>query len=232
MLSLDMTPKFKKQKYPGFFISFEGGEGAGKSTQIRHLVSFFKKHKIPVELTLEPGGTQIGQKIRELLLDPKNTALTHRAELLLYLADRAQHVEELIIPALKAGKVVITDRYADSSNVYQGICRKLGLEQTLELNDYATQGIYPDIALVLDLPVKMGFARMRQRVLDRMEKEKSSFHEQVRKGFLHLSRKYPKRIQVIDAAQTENEVRAEIENLVVNRIRKTKGTSLWKKLAK
>ena len=227
-----MATQPKKLNYPGLFISFEGGEGAGKSTQIRYLVEFFKHHKIPVELTLEPGGTPIGQKIREILLDPKNTSLTHRAELLLYLADRAQHVEEFIIPALKAGKVVITDRYADSSNVYQGICRKLGLNETLALNDYATQGLYPDMAIVLDLPVKVGFARMRQRVLDRMEREKSSFHEQVRKGFLHLSKKYPKRIQVVNAAQTEQEVRNQIQDLILARIRKTKGKTLWKKLAR
>ena len=222
----------KKVTYPGFFISFEGGEGAGKSTQIRHLVKLFESYKIPVVLTLEPGGTKIGLKIRELLLDPKNNELHPRAELLLYLADRAQHVEECLLPALKAGKVVITDRYADSSNVYQGICRKLGLSSTIALNDYSTQGLYPDLALVLDLPVKMGFARMRQRVLDRMEREKSSFHAQVRRGFLQLSQKYPKRIQVVNAAKTEDEVRQAIENLVLDQIKKTKGRTLWKKLQK
>jgi len=226
-----MKRVIKKLSYPGFFISFEGGEGAGKSTQIRHLVAFFKKNNLPVELTLEPGGTPIGKKVRELLLDPKNTALTHRAELLLYLADRAQHVEEFILPALKAGKIVITDRYADSSNVYQGICRKLGLDETMKLNNFATQNLYPDLAIILDLPVKMGFDRMRQRVLDRMEREKASFHQQVRKGFLHLSQKYPKRIQVVNAAQSEDQVQAEIARLILARIKKTKGTTLWKKLA-
>jgi dTMP kinase len=227
-----MKSKQKKLSYPGFFISFEGGEGAGKSTQIRYLVDYFKAHKIPVLLTLEPGGTKIGEKIRELLLNPNHSELRPRAELLLYLADRAQHVEECILPALKAGKVVITDRYADSSNVYQGICRNLGLDWTMALNDYATQGLYPDIALVLDLPVKLGFSRMKQRVLDRMEREKSSFHNKVRRGFLHLSQKYPKRIQVVNAALSQEEVRAEIQKLVLERIQKTKGTSLWKKLGK
>jgi len=227
-----MKSKQKKLSYPGFFISFEGGEGAGKSTQIRYLVDYFKAHKIPVLLTLEPGGTKIGEKIRELLLNPNHSELRPRAELLLYLADRAQHVEECILPALKAGKVVITDRYADSSNVYQGLCRNLGLEWTMALNDYATQGLYPDIALVLDLPVKLGFSRMKQRVLDRMEREKSSFHNKVRRGFLHLSQKYPKRIQVVNAALSQEEVRAEIQKLVIERIQKTKGTSIWKKLGK
>ncbi len=227
-----MKSKRKKISYPGFFISFEGGEGAGKSTQIRHLVKYFTHHKIPVVLTLEPGGTAIGSKIRELLLDPKHTELKPRAELLLYLADRAQHVEEFILPALKAGKVVITDRYADSSNVYQGICRGLGLEWAMALNDYATQGLYPDLAIVLDLPVKLGFSRMKQRVLDRMEREKHSFHNKVRRGFLHLSQKYPKRIQVVNAAQTEDEVRAEIQKWVIDRIRKSKENLIWKKLQK
>ncbi|MFM8315030.1 MAG: dTMP kinase [Deltaproteobacteria bacterium] len=225
-----MKSKDARLKHKGFFISFEGGEGAGKSTQIRHLVEFFKSHKIPVELTLEPGGTKIGQKIRELLLDPKHTALSHRAELLLYLADRAQHVEELIVPALKAGKVVITDRYADSSNVYQGLCRKLGLKSTIQLNQYATQGLYPDIAIVLDLPVSAAFARMRQRTLDRMEREKATFHQKVRKGFLLLSQKYPKRIQVVNAHRSEEEVRLEIQDLVTRRICQSKENSFWKKI--
>lgn len=238
-----MKLKSSKRSNSGFLISFEGGEGGGKSTQIRHLVKYFTDHNIPVVLTLEPGGTKIGSKIRKILLDPKNTEISHRAELLLYLADRAQHVEECILPALKAGKVVISDRYADSSNVYQGICRKLGLEWTMALNDYATDGLYPNIAIILDIPEKIGLARVQQRILtqkfnhksssaqlDRMENEKIAFHKKVRQGFLLLSKKYPKRIQVINAALSEKEVKAAIQKLIRNRIQKMKGHSLWKKL--
>ncbi|NBX83284.1 dTMP kinase [bacterium] len=132
----------------GFFISFEGGEGGGKSTQIKRLKAVFKRNRIPFLVTLEPGGTPIGRKIRELLLNPKNKRLSIRAELYLYEADRAQHVDEVIEPALNAGKVVITDRYADSSSVYQGVCRGLGVPWTETLNDFATQGLYPDLVIV------------------------------------------------------------------------------------
>ncbi|NBT58908.1 dTMP kinase [bacterium] len=208
----------------GFFISFEGGEGGGKSTQIRRLTSVLRKNKIPFVVTLEPGGTAIGKKIRELLLNPKNKKLSQRAELYLYEADRAQHVEEVVKPALEAGKVVITDRYADSSTVYQGICRGLGVSWTEKLNDFATGGIYPDLVIVLDIPETIGLARVKARLssdpklhgkrrvvkMDRLEREKQSFHRKVRKGFIALSKKHPKRITLLDATQAPDEVSRQI----------------------
>lgn len=218
----------------GFFISFEGGEGGGKSTQIRRLKSILKRNKIPVLITLEPGGTKIGRKIRELLLNPKNKNLSKRAELYLYEADRAQHVEEVVLPALKAGKVVITDRYADSSTVYQGICRGLGVNWTESLNDFATGGLYPDLVIVLDVPETIGLARVRSRLrsdpkllgkrrvvkMDRLEREKASFHKKVREGFIALSKKHPKRIVLVDATQTPEEISQEILRHIEKRWRK------------
>lgn len=218
----------------GFFISFEGGEGGGKSTQIRRLKSVFKKNKVPFVVTLEPGGTQIGRKIRELLLNPKNKNLSKRAELYLYEADRAQHVEEVILPALRAGKVVITDRYADSSTVYQGICRGLGVKWTESLNDFATEGLYPDLVIVLDVPETIGLARVRSRLrsdpkllgkrrvvkMDRLEREKTAFHRKVREGFISLSKKHPKRIALLDATAHPDEISDQICKLIEKRWRR------------
>jgi dTMP kinase len=215
----------------GFFISFEGGEGGGKSTQIRRLKAALRKNRIPFLVTLEPGGSQIGRKIRELLLNPKNKHLSKRAELFLYEADRAQHVEEIVAPALKAGKVVITDRYADSSTVYQGICRELGVAWTEKLNDFATGGLYPDLVIVLDVPETVGLARVRNRFksdpgllgkrrvikMDRLEREKASFHRKVRNGFIALSKKHPRRIALIDATQSPETVSHQITELIEKR---------------
>jgi dTMP kinase len=219
----------------GFFISFEGGEGGGKSTQIKRLKALLRKNRIPFVVTLEPGGTPIGRKIRELLLNPKNKNLSKRAELYLYVADRAQHVDEVVKPALAAGKVVITDRYADSSAVYQGICRGLGVKWTESLNDFATLGLYPDLVIVLDVPESVGLARVRNRLksdpkllgkrrvvkMDRLERERLSFHKKVRQGFVTLAKKHPQRIKRIDATQTPDQVSEQIRDLIQKRWGKT-----------
>lgn len=216
----------------GLFITFEGGEGAGKSTQIRLFVSWLKKKRIPVVLTLEPGGTFIGRRIRDLLLNPSYKGLNPRSELLLYEADRAQHVDEVVLPALHAGKIVVSDRYADSSTVYQGMCRRLGVDWTEKLNAFATTGLMPDLAFVLDIPEKEGLGRVRNRVksdprlkgkrkvvkMDRLEREKMSFHRQVRQGFLKLAKKYPRRIQVLDARQTPDVIQSDIQKRVLKRL--------------
>lgn len=222
------------RSYKGLFITFEGGEGAGKSTQIRLLVKWLRKHRVPVLLTLEPGGTKIGKRIRELLLNPKTKNLSQRAELLLYVADRAQHVDEVVLPALRSGKVVVSDRYADSSTVYQGICRNLGVKWTETLNDFATNQLMPDTAIVLDIPETLGLMRVRNRVktdvklkgkrrivkMDRLEREKASFHKRVRQGFLYLSKKHPKRIQVFDARQSQEALSEQICSYVGKRVMK------------
>jgi dTMP kinase len=221
------------KKHRGLFITFEGGEGGGKSTQIRELVKWLKTRRRGVLLTLEPGGSEIGKKIRQVLLDPKIRHLDTRAELLLYEADRAQHVSEIVFPALRAGYIVISDRYADSSTVYQGMCRKLGVRWTERLNHFATQGLMPDLAIVLDVSEKIGLARVQKRIredvklkgvrravkLDRLEREKQDFHRRVRRGFLALARRHPNRVKVIDASRTPDEVTESVRKLVERKLK-------------
>lgn len=229
----------KRRGKKGVFITFEGGEGAGKSTQIRQLVSYLRSRKLPLVVSLEPGGTPIGEEIRHVLLTPRSQKLSPRAELLLYEADRAQHVDEVVSPSLEAGKVVVGDRYADSSTVYQGYCRDLGLQWVKRLNDFATNGLLPDMTILLDIPESIGRNRIRRRIredlflegvrkrvkLDRLERERRSFHKKVRLGFLKLAKQSPKRFRVIDARQSEAEVSAQVKKLVETLLKRR---GLWK----
>lgn len=209
-----------RKDHKGFLITFEGGEGTGKTTQIKALASWLADQGFRVEVTRQPGGTPIGTGIRRLLLDPKIGHVSPRAELLLYEADRAQHVDTFILPALRAGKVILSDRFDDSSTVYQGICRKLGRRWTQKLNSFATGGLSPDLVILLDLPVNVGQRRVKRRgTLDRIEREKAAFHNQVRRGFLSLARQFPKRIKVMDGTQTKEEIAHQIQRLVAKRFR-------------
>jgi dTMP kinase len=199
------------------FITFEGIEGCGKTTQIERLAKRLRVHKIPLTLTLEPGGTNIGKSIRQMLLDARNTALSPLTELILFAADRAQHVEEVIKPALDQGNWVISDRFFDATVSYQGATRGQDMKFIRILNDKITQGIRPDITILLDCPVEMGLDRAirRNKALphkgqDRFEREKPDFHEEVRKGYLELAHKDKKRFVIIDATLTEDEVEKEI----------------------
>jgi dTMP kinase len=222
-------------KRKGLFISLEGGEGAGKSTQMTRLVSWLKDRGLPVRSTLEPGGTRIGEKIRELLLDPSHGHLVSRAELLLYEADRAQHADEVLTPSLTQGEIVVSDRFIDSSTVYQGICRKLGVSWVEKLSRFATGGLEPNLTLLLDIPVDVGMGRVHQHenaskrqkkfAVDRIDLEKHSFHEQVRKGFLKLAAQHAHRFVVIDAGRSESEVALEIQDVVTKHLKRRK---LWK----
>lgn len=173
----------------GFFLVLEGGEGCGKSTQVDSLSLWCRNQGLSVVKTREPGGTPVGQRIREILLDPKVKNMGPRTEALLYQADRAQHVEEVIRPALKQGKVVISDRFGLSSAVYQGICRGVGFGRVQLLNRFSTEGLSPDLVIILDLPVDLSRQRMKGRKLDRLEREKGAFHYKVRSGFLRLAKK-------------------------------------------
>ncbi len=218
------------RNFKGYFFTFEGGEGSGKSTQAKRLFAWLVQQNIPALLTREPGGTPVGQKMRELLLDPKHGPLSKRAELLLYQADRAHHVETHILPALQAGKVVICDRFTDSSVVYQGICRGLGVAQTQTLNRYSTGGLRPDSVILLDLSAEAGMARVQSRageggVLDRMENEKLAFHKKVRSGFLKLARSQPSRYVILDARKSEASLEAALIELAK---KKLKRRGLWK----
>lgn len=190
----------KSKKLKPLFITFEGGEGAGKTTQIALLAKSYEAKGRRVVVTREPGGSQIANQIRSLLLDPKMKGLVPMAELFLYEASRAQHVKDIIEPALAKGSVVICDRFADSSIVYQGAARGLKADVVEKLNRIATFGIRPDRTILLDLDPRIGLARVGARgVLDRMEKEALSFHQAVRKGYLALAKKDKKRFRVFSA---------------------------------
>jgi dTMP kinase len=190
--------------YAGFFVVFEGGEGAGKSTQVQRLAAVISAHGHEVVVTREPGATVVGAQIRALLLDP-STTLSARAEALLYAADRAQHVATVVRPALERGAVVISDRYLDSSLAYQGAGRSLDVEEVARLSRWATQGLVPDLTLLLDLDPAVGLARATGSP-DRIEQESLTFHHAVRRGFLDLAAAAPGRYLVVSAMQTPDEV--------------------------
>ncbi|AJF08271.1 dTMP kinase [Geoalkalibacter subterraneus] len=186
-------------------FSFEGGEGSGKSTLILKVAEALRVKGIEVVLTREPGGCPIGQKVREILLDARNSEIVSRAELLLYAAGRAQHVEEVIVPALERGAVVLCDRYCDSTEAYQGYGRGLDLTLIRELNQIATGGIYPQTTFLLDLPPEIGLGRALSRVETasgkegRFERESLRFHHRVRFGYWQLAAREPRRMFMIDA---------------------------------
>ncbi len=211
----------------GYFFSFEGGEGSGKSTQAKRLLAWLESQGIPAILTREPGGTPIGLQIRELLLNQNHGPLAQRAELLLYEADRAQNVSQKILPALNDGMVVICDRFEDSSTVYQGFCRGLGGPQTQALNRFATGGLRPDTVVVMDIPAEAGMARVQSRAggLDRMESEKLAFHKKVRAGFLKLARQSPSRYVIFDARKTQDQLEKAVREMAQAKLKRR---GIWK----
>ena len=184
----------------GLFITLEGGDGAGKSTQIRNITEFFEKKGCVVLHTREPGGTDIGEKLRAILLDKANTAMDPVTEMLIYAASRAQHVREVIEPALERGEIVICDRFTDSSVAYQGYGRQLG-GVVAEVNREATGGLEPDITFWLDIDPEAGRERAgREGPLDRIELEKMDFHYRLYDGYKALAAAHPERIRRIDAS--------------------------------
>ena len=194
----------------GLFITLEGGDGAGKSTQIRNIERFFDEKGLVVIHTREPGGTPIGEKLRDILLDRGNAEMDDVTEMLVYAASRAQHVRERILPALEEGKVVICDRFTDSSIAYQGYGRQLG-EQVAEVNRRATGGLEPDITFWLDIDPYVGRERAGNvGELDRLETEKMDFHCRVRDGYRELMNENPERIKRIDASKSIDEMRDDI----------------------
>jgi len=188
----------------GRFITVEGTDGAGKSTQMDMLIKYLEEKGIEVVVTREPGGTNISEKLREIILDAENKEMTDTTEAMLYAASRAQHVEEKIIPALEEGKFVICDRFVDSSVVYQGYARGLDMEMIESINKYAVCGLVPDITLFFDITPEAGIARKKNmHKLDRIEQEKMDFHYRVYNGYKALCEKYPERIKRINA---ENDI--------------------------
>ena len=201
----------------GFFITFEGGEGAGKSTLIESVFARLKEEGRSVVKTREPGGTPLGEEIRHLLLKPSQTPVSPYTELSLFLASRAQHISEVIGPALLAKKIVLCDRFNDSTIAYQGAARGLGLEKVSEFCSFISQGFTPHLTLYLDIDPQIGLQRVkRSRDQDRIEVETLAFHTKIREAFHLLHRLHPKRLLLIDASQEPQKVFADAMVFVHN----------------
>ncbi len=196
------------QKSKPLFISFEGGEGSGKSTLIKGLYSSLKKEGFEVFKTREPGGTTLGEEIREILLHQKEHSISSMAELLLFLTSRAQHIQEVIQPHLDKGHIVLCDRFNDSTIAYQGIARGVGKEKAQELCNLACQGLSPNLTFILDLDPSKGLKRIEKmdKKWDRLEDLKLSFHQKVHQGYHTLAKEEPSRIHLIDATMSKKEV--------------------------
>ena len=200
----------------GVFISFEGIEGTGKSTQAKLLEEYLREKGHRVIQTMEPGGTRISLKIRELLLSPDSKEMDHVTELLLYNAARVQHIKEVIKPALERGEIVITDRFSDSTVAYQGFARGLDLKLIDSLDVIATNKLRPDITLLLDIDVETGLARNKAlNKGDRLELEDLSFHERVRKGFIEIAAGEPVRIKVVDCSERLEVVHQKVVKIIL-----------------
>lgn len=198
----------------GIFITFEGIEGAGKSTQIDLLADYLERKGYDVVVTREPGGTGIGESTREILLNPDFHGMDFLTELFLYAASRAQLVSEIIRPALAAGKTVLCDRFADSSLAYQGFGRGLPLDRIEALNEWATQGCSPQLTIILSVPAQHGLERATRTFTDRIEKEAVDFHQRVKCGYEKLVGKYPDRIHLVDALGGPDEIKRRIIGIV------------------
>jgi dTMP kinase len=205
-----------KRERAGLFIAFEGVEGAGKGTQIELSRRYVESRGRLVVVTREPGGTDLGDRVRQTLLDPATGQLDPRAEALLFAATRAQHVVTVIRPALEQGKVVLCDRYVDSSVAYQGVARGLGEADVLALNAWATQGLFPDLVILLNLEPGEGLARVRNRhdLTDRIESEDLSFHARVSDAYLKIAEEHPDRFAVVDATGSPEEVHQRVREAI------------------
>ncbi|MGN1201261.1 MAG: dTMP kinase [Candidatus Caccovivens sp.] len=190
-------------------VTFEGGEGCGKSTQIKKFKEYLEKEKIDYLITREPGGTEVGEQIREILLHGKSN-LSSETEFLLFSASRSKLVEEVVKPALAEGKVVVLDRYYDSSYTYQGYAGNLNLQDLKSITQFAIKGAVPDLTILLDLPYEVGMSRKSKdenlKNLDRIEQKGKTYHDSVRAGYLKLAKEEPKRIFVVDASKSANDV--------------------------
>ena len=211
-----------KSKPPGHLVSFEGPEGSGKSTQISRLAAHLQKTGREVVTTREPGGTEIGEQIRNIIVhNSKGDEMCAETELLLFTAARAQVVREVIAPALVRGAVVLSDRFLDSSTVYQGIGRNLAADPVSQINRFAVGNVMPALTLVIDVPTEVGLARIRQRASDlpdRMERENIDFYKKIREGYLLLAQGMPDRVVVIDGTLTPDAIEKKIWAIVKERI--------------
>ena len=203
------------------FITLEGPEGSGKTTAVEAAVKALQEKGYEIVRTREPGGTPIAEQIRNVILDKANTSMDPRTEALLYAASRRQHLVEKVWPALKEGKIVICDRYLDSSLAYQGGARGLGVDEVLNVNLFATENTWPDLTLLFDIKPEVGLARIASnasREVNRLDLEKLEFHNKVRDAFLALAKKYPDRYVIIDASQSREEVAKATLEAIMNRL--------------
>ena len=203
-----------KTKPSGKLISFEGSEGSGKSTQIARLAEHFQKSQREVVTTREPGGTEIGEQIRNIIVhNSRGDEMCAETELLLFTAARAQVVREVIAPALLRGAIVLSDRYLDSSTVYQGIGRNLAADPVAQINRFAVGNVMPDLTIVIDVPTEVSLARLKQRASDlpdRMERENLDFYTKIREGYLVLAKGMPERFLVIDGTKSADAIEKKI----------------------
>lgn len=205
------------------FITLEGPEGSGKTSAINKVKEILESEGHKIVMTREPGGTPISEQIREVILNKENTSMDPRTEALLYAASRRQHLVEKIWPSVKEGKIVICDRYLDSSLAYQGFARNLGVEDILRINMYATENTFPDLTLLFDLDPEIGLGRInadKNREVNRLDLEKLSFHKAVREGYLKLAKMYPERFVIIDASKSKEEVVAQTLKAIEERLQK------------
>jgi dTMP kinase len=203
------------------FITLEGPEGSGKTTAVEAAVKKLEEMGYQIVRTREPGGTPISEQIRNVILDKGNTAMDGRTEALLYAASRRQHLVEKVWPALKEGKIVICDRYLDSSLAYQGGARGLGIEEVLNINLFATENTWPDLTLLFDIKPEIGLARINanaNREVNRLDLEKIEFHNKVRESFLALAKRFPDRYVIIDASLSRDEVAKATMEAILSRL--------------
>ena len=209
-----MTDKITMTR--GRFITMEGIEGVGKSTNMAFVQQYLEAKNIPLVLSREPGGTALGEKIRELLLDHRNQSMADDTELLLMFAARAQHLNELILPALEQGKWVLCDRFTDATYAYQGGGRGISAARIAQLEEWVQGELRPDVTLLLDAPTDIGLARAagREQAADRFEREKQAFFEKVRNCYLEMARAQPQRYRIIDASQSLDQVTMQLRNVM------------------
>lgn len=209
----------------GLFITIEGGDGTGKTTVMNKVVELLEKEKYDIVRTREPGGTNIGNQIRNVILNKENTSITGMCETMLFAADRAQHVEEVIIPNCRKGKIVISDRFFDSNLAYQGIIHGYGIENVYNLNMIATKGIAPDLTLLFDLDPIEGQKRItsnKDREVNRLDLKSLEYHQKIREAYLEVAKKFPDRIIIVDASRKVEEIVAEVYKIIKNKIEMTK----------
>ncbi|TQR40266.1 dTMP kinase [Paenibacillus popilliae] len=212
--------KQQRAERPGWFITLEGGEGAGKSSAIELLTDKLRQQGVNVVFTREPGGVRIAEKIRSIILDPEHTEMDARTEALLYAAARRQHLVEVVIPALEQGAIVLCDRFVDSSLAYQGYARGLGMEDVWEINRFAIHDTMPDITFWLDINPQAGLDRIaanQAREVNRLDKEKLAFHEAVREGYERIAKQQPERIVKLDATQSLTQISGQMFDILCER---------------